>query len=274
MAHASGKHRQSASSLALHDWHFDRSEYLRLQALHGPFSLNAVNMTIDELLKIDFAGHRTWCIPPFASMHRLWSHYMSCKARAPDTTSLLVVLPVRPYLSSLVAPLTRLIEYPSSCSLFTRSEPTELQPDRRVPVRPLPYALAVYLDAPTVATSSSPPAALASLVEPSLEPAASSSYPELAYVSTRVAPPNPEASPLLIVLGTVDGHTVKVLIDCGASRNFAGFHAIQRLALPPARLSAPLRVKLANGTIATTDLSVHAHLTLADHGEAIPFCCN
>ena len=268
-AHTTGKHRQPVPDISISDWQFDRTEYLHLEAQYGPFTQHAVNMTLDQLLKLDFAGQRTWCIPPFNTIHRLWKHYQSCKARAPDTTSLILVLPVRPYLSGLTATMKQLMHYPPDCSLFTRPEPTELQPDRRVPIFPLPHALAVYLDAPATpahAQTNYFPAVPAHPI-----PDAATPYPDLAFVGTSVAPSMPEAVPLLIVIGTCAGRLVKVLIDCGASRDFVGFHAIRRLQLPTSRLSAPLRVKLANGTIASTDLTVCTTLTLADWSEECPF---
>ena len=270
MAHATDEQAQTANHPSIIDWHFDHCEFLRLSATFGPFTKLAVNLPGSELLTFDFSGQTTWCIPPFRMAPQIMKHYLACKAQAPTTTSLFIVIPESIYLQSLacLGPLSRfrpIQRYPAGCSPFTRPAPTSLEPTRRVPVKPLSYSLVVCYDPPEtaspVASSSSCPAA-----QPSV-PALS----ELVFVSQVSVPSGSLSSPLLIIRAKCGDEDVLILVDSGASRNFANRHSMKRLALKPDALPKPLRVKLADGSISSTCTCTTAVLSMDSYTESITF---
>ena len=63
----------------------------------------------------------------------------------------------------------------------------------------------------------------------------------------------PESAPLLVAIGSCEGEKLKILIDCGASRDFINASSLKRLKVPTHTLQHPLRVKLADGSISTTN---------------------
>ena len=270
-AHAPDEQSQAANHPSILDWNFDHSEFLRLSATFGPFSKLAVNLSGTELLSLDFSGHSTWCIPPFRMTPQILKHYLTCKARAPTTTSLFIVIPESMYLRSLacLGPLSKLRpiqRYPAGCSPFTRPQPTSLEPTRRVPIKPLSYSLVVCYD---------PPETLAPPVAPSSSPADAqpcvSALSELVFVSQISAPPDSLSSPLLIIRAKCKEEDVLILVDSGASRDFANRHSMKRLALEPDALPKPLRVKLADGSISSTCTCTTAVLSVASYCEPTTF---
>ena len=283
-AHTTVEQPCTAEHLANKDWMFDRSEYTRLSALHGPFTQQAVNMSEQQLLSFDFAGHNTWCVPPFRSTTAVMNHYLACKARAPTTTSLMIVIPDRAYISALgalgsVSQLRPIQRYPAGCSPFTRSAPTDLDPARRIPVNPLSHSLGVYYDPPAdvdplstdTLVSPVPPVSPLSpaLHTPAGDPTSASS--PLAFIGKVVAPPGMLSSPLLLVEATCHGKKVLILIDCGATRDFASRRAVHRLGFTPQSLGELLRVKLANGTISTTAHCISAPFSIGSWSETRTF---
>jgi len=56
---------------------------------------------------------------------------------------------------------------------------------------------------------------------------------------------------LLRITGTINGHQVKILIDCGASRDFIAESCVQRLGLKMAKRDRAGTVRMVNGTEST-----------------------
>ena len=76
-------------------WMFDRAEFLTLNALYGPFTLDAYaaddgcnaqvtkycTETTQPFLKADISGETVWMVPPLHQVHEFIRHYLACKHR-------------------------------------------------------------------------------------------------------------------------------------------------------------------------------------------------
>ena len=219
--------------------------------------MDATCKSLEELLALDMTGNTVWCIPPFSFAASVLEHYMTCKEKAPASTSAVFLLPERPGYAPLVSTFQLLHKYPPGLSLFTKSSPTALDPTRRVPIGPLPFGINVYYDPPASdpVTPAQP--------SPPTPPQPSPPPPPLEFVGQAACPRDHESSPLLILIGECNGQPVRMMIDCGASRNFVNSHSLKRLHLPPTSLPEPVRIKLADGSITTTSSCAHATYSLA-----------
>ena len=242
------------------DWRFDRTEYRRFSAAHGPFDLDTTGSSFPTITSNDYSGKCSFIMPHLKDPFALLRHYTKCKSVTPSTTSAVILLPDRQMYSNIAHDmhLQRLHRYPPGLSLFTKPAPTALDPTRRLPCGPLPFGINVWYDPPTSVLPSTDPAITP---VPSVPPTAAPTPLDFIGQAVCHTSTTDESSPLLILLGTCNGQPVKIMIDCGATRDFAGYHAVKRLALTTAP-HAPLRVRLADGSISTTSTSVTVQYTL------------
>ena len=113
-------------------------------------------------------------------------------------------------------------------------------------------------------------------VEPPSPPVPPDLFPSppvapLDFIGTAACPDLPAASPLLLLLGYSNGKAVKVLLDCGASRDFIGLHCLARLKAPTSELATSMRVKLADGSISTTSTCAQLSYSLDSWDDSRTF---
>jgi transposase InsO family protein len=290
------KHRSVAAATDLSDWMFDREEFNRLSAQYGPFTVDAAADTngnnahvtahyyssASSFLDADIAGEKVWCNPPFAHAADFISHYLSCKSEAPTTTSGLFILPKWNRWSHLTHNMTLVHEYPARMQLFTK--PVTPGSAERTAVGPTPWPVQVYYDPPSSLATS-----LATIC--SGNPATSTYRYQPTPVAPSALPPPPPAPPpktisdtthcvtnlstvaaadphsLLVLSGKYKGHFLRVLVDSGASSDFISTSAVTRLRLAPQELAEAIRVRLADGSLSTTDHSASFPFTLSTFTE-------
>ena len=294
--HTADNRRSVAASSDRTDWMFDRSEFNRLSAQYGPFTVDAAadvngnnaHVTTryysanDSFLNADVSGQNVWCNPPFAHATDFLSHYLSCKAVSPTTTSGLFILPKWDRWSHLTQHMQLVHEYPARMQLFTR--PVTPGSAERTAVGPTSWPVQVFYDPP-----SSLSAALATMC--SCNPATSTfRYQPTPVPPPSLPPPPPEPPPLpisdtthcvtnlstvaaaaadhlLVLSGRYKGHFLRVLVDSGASCDFISTSAVTRLRLPPQELAEALRVRLADGSLSLSAHSATFPLTLSNFTE-------
>lgn len=71
--------------------------------------------------------------------------------------------------------------------------------------------------------------------------------------------PHQRSEPLIEVVGAVNGHSCRILVDCGASCNFASEQMVEKYHLQPTRLRQPMTVEVANGVRSNVDYELYRH---------------
>lgn len=272
------------------DWMLDRTEFSRLNAQYGPFTVDAACDTngynshvsgnyfssANSFLNNDVSGQAVWCNPPFRHATEFLTHYLSCKSHAPTTTSGMFILPKWDKWAHLTKHMTLVHEYPARTQLFTK--PVSSGSPERTFVGPTPWPIQVFYDPPAATVE----AALASMrsdnpacstlrhqptpIDPSplLPPSPDSPPPPVSPVTeqiTNVSAPH-ASSNLLVLVGRHRGRIVKVLVDSGASRDFISAAAVKRLGLAMSPLDVHLKVRLADGSLSTSAMQVTFPLEL------------
>ena len=271
LAHTAVQRPRATPLPNVQDWRFDSTEFRRFSASHGPFSFTSDNVSFPELLTHDYSNAHSFIVPNLNSPFALLRQFAICKDSAPATTSAIILLPDRPLHNAEASSLKlrRLYRYAPGFSLFTKPAPTSLDPERRIPCKPLSFGLNVWYSPAITSSTCAIPASPSP--PPSTACATTASPPPLAYISSTwtADPYAPQSSPLLILQGYSNGMPVKIMIDCGATRDFAGYHAIRRLGLPP-EASDPVRVRLADGSLSTTSTQVTLSYTLGTLSDSRP----
>jgi hypothetical protein len=72
-------------------------------------------------------------------------------------------------------------------------------------------------------------------------------------------PPHQRSEPLIEVVGTVNGHSCRILVDCGASCNFASEQMVEKYHLQLTKLRQPMTVEVANGVRSNVDYELYRH---------------
>ena len=287
------------------DWMFSRTEFLRWQRTLG------VNFTVDaccdpdghnaqvpscyyskdkSFLEADISGQTVWCNPPFQSAAAFLGHYLTCKARAPWTTSAVFVLPKwrSPNWAPLLRGMRLVHEYPAHTQLFSRPDPGGSHLPRQE-CGPAPWPVQVFYDPPLPSTfnytppdhlpspSGAPPTTPPPPITPATSPLNSSSSPPVPNALTTSSPPTtpsisshpiltrtdrlcsiasqpePDMSEQLIVFECqVQGVTARAMLDSGATRNFLSHSFVRKHKLTTSPLRDALRVRLADGSIMKT----------------------
>jgi hypothetical protein len=90
---------------------------------------NAVDSQVEDscsegdFLKKDVSGRHTILYPNLSKLTDVVKHYWECKAKAPDSSSLCLVVPVRPDVASTLAGFRLLKEYAPSSNIIERRCP-------------------------------------------------------------------------------------------------------------------------------------------------------
>jgi hypothetical protein len=71
--------------------------------------------------------------------------------------------------------------------------------------------------------------------------------------------PHQRSEPLIEMVGAVNGHSCRILVDCGASCNFASEQMVEKYHLQPTRLRQPMTVEVANGVRSNVDYELYRH---------------
>ena len=149
-----GPTRRRQSCMDVTDWMLSRDEFLRLQDLHGTFTIDAAcddqgcNAQVTpfyspsrSFLSAEVAGHQVWLHPPPSHASEFIEHYLSSKAASPSTTSAVIVVPKwrnAPWLP-LLRGFQLVHEYPVGSLAFNRLSSSS-QPTIE-PVGPTPWAV-------------------------------------------------------------------------------------------------------------------------------------
>lgn len=278
------------------DWQFNPLEFSSLNREFGPLDVDCAASATNRLLpnfyslgrsflEADVTGKRLWLNPPFDMAGAFLWHYLEQKARAPSTTSALILLPYWPRRHWW--PLTERFKlvryYPIGSQLFS-CKPQE--GGNRPEKGPTRWPVCVFYDAPEeeATTARERPRSATSTTNTGTTPLAEERVETSGCVASKgqdvtgchgqVSRGMPTSAPLaegkpaayvsatdpkqLIVLkGRVGAQPLRVLLDSGASHTFAAAHLQQALGLSAVPSVQPtMRVRLANGT------TEHATMTL------------
>ena len=215
----------------------------------------------------DFDKDIIWMNPPYDDPAPFLEHYLKLKADNPSI-GLTVVLPRwkgRPW-RALLDRFKLIKQFPSRKQLFTKPKQPGLP--ERVAIGPTRWPVQVWHDPPKP-----PPPAKAIAVnnikheETTEAPPASTSTPTPSIdtagqpIASLVNLTDHRLDDQLIVFhGEAAGNKVKILLDSGASRNFASRDFVRRANIAPS-MGDRLRVRQANGQVIATDL--HAELVFS-----------
>jgi hypothetical protein len=195
------------------DYQFSPEEFEDLQREFGRFTVDLTAdpqganslcprhySKLDEPLYHDLSGENCWCNAPFKDVYvvSLLTHYLHCKAAAPDRTSGCFVLPVWRDASwwPLVHHMRAVRYYPRGTMLFTaNSQHAQGERQRTGPTR---WPVVVLRDDPGVMPSAD---------VTRLPPLSSQQLSNL----------QEDSQPLIEFTATVNHHPCQVLVDCGAT---------------------------------------------------------
>ncbi len=218
---------------------FDRRLFLQLNQAYGPFTLDACcdvqgsNAQVPNIcckkpnrsfLDTRVAGHNVWLNPPFDTASTFVKHYLAEKAKDPTHTSAMLVLPFWPYASwwKLLSGMQHVVTYAAGSYLFTAPGP--LSNGARRNVGPTRWPVVILWDAPALEAPGIKPSPWQELITPApAEPAVHATAPtaDAACAAADASPAvdEPTTSPLHVFIGKIQGRTVRILFDSGASCN-------------------------------------------------------
>jgi hypothetical protein len=247
------------------DWQFSPQEFQSVVAATGPVNLdcccsndgrNALTANFitkqQDFFKTDVAGAACWINPPFRQAGRFIAHYLRCKAKAPSTTSALLVLPYWTKQSwwHLIEQFKVVKYYAAGTTDLFTSCSTNGRAQACQEGRPTRWPVMVFYDPPAgVFTKPAPwgadPVFSAESTPAVAAPAAAASEEAQSKPSTY----QPRAAQLLILAGRSNGHYVKALFDTGCQQSVVDSKLVHELELPTQPASLFKGVKLADGTI-------------------------
>ena len=252
----------------------------------------------NSVLSRDLAGETVWCNPPISQASSILKHYLECKAKSPDkqTSALFVLHSQDLSWLPLVRHMALVKKYAPGTTLF-QPLPSPDRPEHPLP-RSVPWIVRVYYDAPE---SLAVPALTDYNAKISAQLAPAHVEPQLNSLTTNSDtspppdlqpptlippeppdPPSPNSpsfhtiynlssaaagiydQPLLILNGTINGKSAKVLIDSGSMIDAVSTRWLRKQPSPePLQpLKARMHVRLANGAIQAAKHCLQANMTL------------
>ena len=159
-------------------------------------------------------ARRVWLNVPFRRAGKFLRHYLECKERAPAQTSAVIVLPKwenKPWWQ-MTQGLRLLKTYPAGTQLFTVPSKTPGGPC--IDMGPTKWPVCVFWNPPTLQGFVKPLPYNATTEEATSEkPSKEEETPELCGF-------RPTSEKLIRLKGKVRGHSVTILVDLGAGRNY------------------------------------------------------
>ena len=225
------------------DWRFHPKEHAEYAAIYGPFTVDACANPAGEnavakkfyhsqnsFLKANVEGENVWLNVPFRRAGKFLRHYLECKERTPAQTSAVIVLPKwenKPWWQ-MTQGLRLLKTYPAGTKLFTVPSKTPGGPC--IHMGPTKWPVCVFWDPPTLQGFVKPLPYNATKEEAtSEEPSKEEETPELCGL-------RPTSEKLIRLKGKVRGHSVTILVDSGAGRNYIDPDVVALLNLPTVTL--------------------------------------
>ncbi len=244
-----------ASADRYSDWQFDRQQFAQLNRDFGPFTCDAAcdnsgaNAQVAHnyycpdrsFLDSSVAGEAVWLCPPWAKATDFIVHYLACKAKDPAHTSAVLVLPkwTKAAWWPLVQHMKVVQQFAAGSQIFQQPAATM---DSSPSPKAAPWPIVVLYDAPDTSQQQQQQ-------QQEQQQQQQQQGLDLAYV-TSAAAAAADAAPLLVLTGCAHGKPVRMLIDCGATLNFASANWVKRDRVPT-QPSALIRVRLADGTETT-----------------------
>lgn len=246
-------------------WRFNSLEFAKYVEQYGTFTVDACATTesaqaekfytsLKSFLEADVSGETVWLNVPFRQTGQYLRHYLECKARSPEETSAVLVVPkwTTAWWWKLTSGMRVVKEYSAGTSVFTigsrgQGGLTEMKPPQ--------WDTVVFYDPPIVTVKPKPwedveadqhdsPVVAAEDQKHVVDNHVNDHVVDHATVEN--AGLQATSNTVIRLKAKCRGEALTVLVDSGASDDFIDVDVVERLCLPT--LDVPGRsVKLGNG---------------------------
>lgn len=233
-------------------WKFKRLEFDKFVAPYGTFTVDACATpetaqaekfysSQKSFLKADVGGESVWLNVPFRQTGQYLRHYLECKAKAPESTCAVMVVPkwTTAWWWKFTKDMRVLKEYPAGISVFSSTSPEGYE----VEMKPPRWDTVVLYDPPIVLAKPQPWES--TVEEKPLEDVVDVKSP-LDQVEAELNGLEPTSTLVIRFRAKVRGDTLTVLLDSGASEDYIDYRVVDKLKLPVLEVPGK-QVKLANG---------------------------
>jgi hypothetical protein len=205
---------------------------------------------MQDFMRTNVAGEHCWINPPYRQATAFLSHYLQCKAAAPDTTCALLVLPYWPRSKwwPIVRQFKAVCYYPIGTHLFT-APPDSTSGSRRRDLGPIRWPVYVFWDPPQGVVAKPQP------WQSSLAPATASTPAAVQTAACQYSLIESDRqqsaavpAQLIVLAGRNGGRPVKVLFDSGATHLLVSTDYVQRCGIRTMPSTLYSGVRMVDGT--------------------------